>query len=276
MRRLLLPLLLLVSSLASAQTTRYVDFTELWPELQGELGFKNGDYLLVALRGQRVLTGDNYYASRRLGFDANRLTVAYEHFWSPSWSVGGTARLESYIGEQQLVVPEVLLRHRSPVFGGITFGQRLSLERTFPNNNGYAGGPGPDGQFWGRLRVDLEKLFPLGSDAATSVALRPRLSYEASTHLRFQKADNDPEERTIQFTSLRGEVGVRLSPSVDLTPWFAYQSYYREDLLQYDSNGMILYGGKVNDVVPTVGLDLRFTLVPVGAKADRRQLPTQH
>jgi hypothetical protein len=274
MRYLVLPLLLSAFG-AAAQTTRSVQPAQLWPELQGEVALRNGDYVLLALRGERN-TQDGYVGSRRLGFDANRLTIGYEHFWSNTWSWGATARLQSYIGGQQSFVPEVLLRHRSLVLGGFTFGQRLSLERTFPNNNGYVGGPGPDGQYWGRLRVDIERLYPVSSNTATGLALRPRISYEASTHLRFQKAANDMEERTIQFTSLRGEVGVRLSPNIDFTPWFAYQTSYLETLPQYDINHVQTSGGKLNLVYPTVGLDLRFTLIPSGAKADRQQLPTQH
>lgn len=277
MRRLVLILLVVgtCAATAAAQTTRNVNYTQLWPELQGELALKNGDYMLVALRGQRVLTSENYYSNRILGFDARQATVAYEHFWNARWSWGGTLRLNGYGGSEQLLVPELLVRHRSPVLGGITFGQRLSVERTLFINNHYLGSSTPSGQFWGRLRVDLEKVLPLSSDAA-GLALRPRLSYEASTHLRLQKADTDTDERTIQFTSLRGEVGVRLSPHIDFTPWFAYQTEYLETLPQYDSNGRKLYGGKVNDVYPTFGLDLRFTLLPTGTKAGRQQLPTQH
>jgi hypothetical protein len=274
MRYLVLPLLLSAFG-AAAQTTRSVQPAQLWPELQGEVALRNGDYVLLALRGERS-TQDGYVGSRRLGFDANRLTVGYEHFWSNTWSWGATARLQSYIGGQQIFVPEVLVRHRSLVLGGFTFGQRLSVERTFPNSNGYLGGSGPDGQYWGRLRVDIERLYPVGNNTATGLALRPRISYEASTHLRFQKAANDMEERTIQFTSLRGEVGVRLSPNIDFTPWFAYQTSYLETLPQYDINHVQTSGGKLNLVYPTVGLDVRFTLIPSGAKADRQQLPTQH
>lgn len=274
MRRLLLPLFLLGASAASAQVTRQVQPLQLWPELQGELALRNGDYLLLALRGQRSSATENY--GRRFGLDANRLTIGYEHFWTPNWSWGATARLQSYFGAGQVFVPEVLVRHRSPVFAGITFGQRLSLERTFPNNNGYLGGSGPDGQFWGRLRVDLEKLLPLGADPTIGLALRPRLSYEASTHLRLQKSDTDPTERTIQYTSLRGEVGVRMSPRFDLTPWFAYQTSYAYYLEFRDINGALVSGGKTNEVYPTVGLDLRFTILPAGNKSERQQLPTQH
>ena len=253
---------------------RAVQTLHLWPELQAELALKNGDYLLLAVRGERAASSAGF-AGRSLGFDTRRARVAYEHFGSASWSYGATAQLAGN-GHGAIVIPEVLLRHRSPIFGNITFGQRLSLERTFTSNGAAPLGSGPDGQTWARLRVDLEKLLPLGSDA-TGLALRPRLSYEASTHLRFQKATNDLDERTVQYTSLRGEVGVRLSPRFDFTPWFAYQTSYQQNLVFTDITGTIpVSGGKINAVYPTLGLDVRFTLLPIGGKANRVQLPTQH
>jgi hypothetical protein len=275
MRRLLLPLLLLGATAASAQVTRQVRATQLWPELQGELALRNGDYLLLTLRGERS-TADQGSYHPSLGFNTRRARLAYEHFWSPSWSWGASAQLAGGATGQTAFIPEVLLRHRSPIFGGITFGQRLSLERNFSKGGGYPLGSGPDGQFWGRLRVDVEKLLPLSSDAAAGLALRPRLSYEASTHLRLQKSDTDPTERAIQYTSLRGEVGVRVSPRFDLTPWFAYQTDYQYYLEFRDSKGVLVSGGKTNLVYPTIGLDLRFTLLPAGSKTERQQLPTQH
>ncbi|MEJ7659443.1 MAG: hypothetical protein WKG07_07370 [Hymenobacter sp.] len=245
----------------------------LWPALQGELALPNGDYLLLALRGERY-TGGDARPGCPLGFNVRRAQLAYEHFAGAAWSYGATMQLAG--GGGTVVIPAVLLRHRSPAFRGITFGQRLSLEHSFGGNGFMPLGSGPGGQTWARLRVDLEKLLPLGNDAATGLALRPRLSYEASTHLRFQKADADPDERTIQYTSLRGEVGVRLSPRFDFTPWFAYQTGYLLGLPQYDKNGLQVDGGRANQVFPTLGLEARFTLLPAGTKADRQQLPTQH
>jgi len=259
---------------------RYVQPLELWPELQSELGLKNGDYLLLSLRGERTATTYNFGPNRPLGFDTRRVALAYEHFWNANWSWGATARYESSARFEtntsgDLLVPELLLRHRSTIFGGLTFGQRLGVERQILINRHYLGGSGPDGQFWTRLRVDVERLFPLGG-TADGFALRPRLSYAASTHLRFQKKDTDADERTIQFTSLRGEVGVRLSPAIDFTPWFAYQTQYAQSLVFTDANGNPVSGGKANYVYPTLGLDVRFTIPSAGAKTDRVQLPTQH
>ena len=259
---------------------RYVQPLELWPELQAELSLKNGDYLLLSVRGERSTDGQGYYATRPLGMDTRRVALAYEHCWNDNWSWGATARYESSARFEtnttgDLLVPELLLRHRATIFGGLTFGQRLGVERQFVVNRFYHGGSGPEGQFWTRLRVDVERLFPLGG-TADGFGLRPRLSYAASTHLRFQKDENAPAERTIQWTSLRAEVGVRLSPKVDFTPWFAYQTQYRQDLVFTDATGTIpVSGGKINAVYPTLGLDVRFTITG-GDKADRPQLPTQH
>jgi len=278
--------LLLGQTVARAQTTptydlnathRYVQATQLWPQLQGEFVLANGDYLLLGLRGQRAL--NDLAGNRSLGFDARQALVGYENFGrrNPHWSYGATARLVG-VGSGQPVafVPEVLGRHRAPIFGGLTFGQRLSVERTFSSGSTQALESGPDGQFWGRLRVDAERFFYVGGSRETGVALRPRLSYEAATHLRLQKATGDPDERTIQYTALRGEVGLRLGPAVDLTPWFTYQTRYLDTLPQYDAKGNPTAGGKLNVVYPTFGLDLRLTLLPSGLGDDRQQLPTQH
>lgn len=258
---------------------RYVQATELWPEAQAELALKNGDYVLLSVRGERLLDNQSD-ANRKLGFDRRRALVGYEHFWSSRWSWGGTARLLGDGGRYGYFIPELLLRHRAPIFGGLTFGQRLSVERIIPFGVNNQGGALPDGEFWGRLRVDVERFYYLGPRPASSLALRPRLSYEAATHLRLQKADNDPDERTIQFTSLRGEVGVRVLPQLDFTPWFAYQTRYLQSLVQGQYvNGVLVptQGGKINAVYPTFGLDVRYTILPATSlKADRQQLPTQH
>ena len=274
MRYSVLAGLLLAASVASAQTSRAVYPLQVWPEAQGELALRNGDYLLLALHGERQLQDGNY-DDRPLGFDVRRALLAYEHFISSHWSYGATFRYEGYGDGFNGLAPEALLRHRSPVFAGITFGQRLSLEFRKDLYPSRVNASSPDGQVWGRLRVDLERVLPLSAEA-NGPALRPRLSAEASTHVRLQKADSDPLERTIQYTSLRADVGLRVSPRFDFTPWFAYQTFYYKSLPQYDANGNLKSGGDSNAIVPTAGLDLRFTFLPSGAKADRQQLPTQH
>ena len=274
MRRLLLLLLPLAASLtARAQTTRVTQPLALVPNAQAELALQNGDYLLLEA-GAYHYTGD-YGSSSSQGVAA----VAYEHFWTPDWSWGG--RLQAggqllagrYGGSSSgtVLVPEVLLRHRSAV-GPLTFGQRLDVERAV-----YTGTSSSADQTWGRLRLDLEKVFPLGgADAATGLALRPRLSFEAATHLRLQKSDNDHSERFVQYTGLRVEVGVRTGARFDLTPWFAYGTNYLVTLPQYDSKGNQTAGGNFNSRTPLLGLDLRFTFGPGRGAAGRRQLPTQH
>ena len=268
----LLPLALLAAALmacpAAAQTRRTVFGLQLMPEAQAEFALDGSDYLLISARGQQNTDNNGYSDPNRfLGFDQRRLSVGYEHFLSEHWSIGGTLPYIGF-GKTYALLPEVLLRHRSPV-GPLTFGQRLSLEHLFP------GQTGAKGSTYARLRADLEKAFVLGS----TVALRPRLSYEAATHLRAFSADDNPdvEERTIQFTSLRAEVGVRISPAFDFTPWFAYQSQYSFGLAQTDALGNVtIPAGRVNSVAPVLGLDLRYTFLNGQDAATRQQLPTQH
>lgn len=270
MRRLLLLAMPLVASFSSqAQTSRVTEPLALAATAQGELALKNGDYLLLSLGTVRY-TGDDPLGE---GLAA----VTYEHFWTPNWSWGGRVLADWYSFSPTRVVPEVLLRHRSAV-GPLTFGQRLSVERSeYVNGTTMGGTDNWPGQTWGRLRLDLEKIIPLGgADAATGLALRPRLSFEAATHLRLQRTDTDPAERLVQYSNLRVEVGVRTSARFDVTPWFAYWTNYLVTLPQYDSKGNQTAGGNLNLLQPSLGLDLRFTFGPGLDTADRQQLPTQH
>ncbi|GAA3974995.1 hypothetical protein [Hymenobacter antarcticus] len=266
MKKLLACALLLALTLpAAGQTRRSVYGLQLWPELQAELALTGNDYFLFALRGQNNSDNNGFSSPTRfLGFDERRVSAGYEHFWTEHWSGGGTL---SYISVNKLyvLVPELLLRHRGQL-GPLTFGQRLSFERTFPSPASYTS------QNFARLRVDLEKVLPVGR-----LALRPRLSYQAETRVRFLKAETEPNERSIQFTSLRGELGCRLSPSLDFTPWFAYQTTYSLGLAQTDAMGNItIPAGRVNSVSPVLGVDLRFTILQGRDAATRQQLPTQH
>ncbi|GAB3727156.1 hypothetical protein GCM10027594_09090 [Hymenobacter agri] len=271
MNRLLLLALVgagLLARPAAAQTRRTVFGLQLQPEAQAEVALDGSDYLLISARGLQN-TDNNGYAdpNRFLGFDQRRLSVGYEHFLNEHWSLGATLPYIGF-GKTYALLPEVLLRHRSPV-GPLTFGQRLSVEYLLP------GQTGAKGATYARLRADLEKIFPVGS----TVALRPRLSYEAATHLRAFSPDDDPnvEERTIQFTSLRAEVGMRISPAFDFTPWFAYQTQYSFGLAQTDALGNVtIPAGRVNSVAPVLGLDLRYTFLNGKDAATRQQLPTQH
>lgn len=270
-RVLTLLLVLLAAATCRAQTSHSTSPLVVQPEVQAEVGLSGNDYLLLGLRGVRF-TGDD--SPRRLGFDQRELRLGYEHFWNERWSGGATARLASDGGGTDFV-PELLLRHRAAL-GPLTFGQRLSAERTFPDNRGYLGGPGPDGKNYVRLRLDLEKQLP-----GQGITFRPRLSYELVSQIRFQKEDTDSPIRTISYGSLRAEVGVRLSPTIDLTPWFAYQTSYIHSLPQYQYDPVTgqqiqVRGGKENNTYPTLGFDLRFLILTGTSEAERIVLPSQH
>ena len=72
-------------------------------------------------------------------------------------------------------------------------------------------------------------------------------------------------------------MGCRLSPSLDFTLWFAYQTTYSLGLAQTDAMGNItIPAGRVNSVSPVLGVDLRFTFLQGRDAATRQQLPTQH
>ena len=258
---------------ATAQTMRRVQDEQLFMNLQGELALKKGDYLLLSVFGQNIPAYNRYVDDRRLlGFDTRGLNLAYEHFWSTHWSGGAAFAQESRLGNNY-IMPELLVRHRSTL-GPLTFGQRLSGYRTIAVGNTARFG-NPEGLNYLSLRADLEKLFPVGS-----VGLRPRLSYEAVMNVHLQKDQNAPDidQRTIQYTSLRAEVGLRFGDHFDLTPWFAYTTAYYFTLPQYNpiSGTPSTDGGRLNLVTPIIGLDARFTLFEGKAVFERQQLPTQH
>ncbi|QIL75924.1 hypothetical protein [Hymenobacter sp. HDW8] len=209
-----------------------------------------------------------------LSLDRAGLNMGYERFWNTRWSGGATLGLSSYSttggGDVSSlyvdVVPELFLRHWNTL-GSFNFRQRMGVEYLIP------GGVGNESRARTRLRFDLDRLIPVGGQ----VVLRPRLSYEAFAYLRFQRDEDDPKERTIDFTALRGEVGFRLSDHFDFTPWFAYQSAYSNVLQQTDIDGkVVIPGGRRNFVTPVLGLDLRYTIFKGKQAFERRQLPTQH
>ncbi|MDO7844948.1 hypothetical protein Q5H92_01155 [Hymenobacter sp. M29] len=257
---------------AAAQTRRAVMDYQLWANLQGEMALKNGDYLLLELHGEKTPAYNKYAGTDRfLGFDQRAVSLSYEHFWSDKWSGGGGLQYQPS-SDLKVLTPELRLRHRSNI-GPLTFGQRLSAYRAFPlvKERYYT----PVAQNYASLRVDLEKVFPVG---ANGFALRPRLSYEAVTNVRFQKAATDADQRTIQYTSLRAEVGCRVGNHFDFTPWFAYTTSYYFTLPQYSaiSGTPTSDPGRLNLVTPVIGLDARFTLFAGKTVFERRQLPTQH
>ena len=257
-----------LATAATAQRRRVGDLVVV-PEAQVELALKGADYVLV---GFSLITSPGGGSA----FAAGQLRLGYEHFWSEQWSGGATFRVlggNNYsrgdiLGLEGNITPGLLVRHSGKV-GGFNFGQRLGLE--------YAAtfdvlGSSNEDRALTRLRFDLDRVFPLGR----KLAVRPRLAYEVVTYLRLQRDENQTKERVIDFGNLRAEVGVRVSPHVDFTPWVASQTTYINTLPQYDANGQQTSGGRTNLVTPTLGLDLRLTLFSGGAAKERFQLPTQH
>ncbi|GAA4012496.1 hypothetical protein GCM10022408_26550 [Hymenobacter fastidiosus] len=263
---------LLVSTGAAAQQRQtFPGGAALMPEAQLEIALSGNDYLLTSFN----LVG----ATRRYstpGVEFGQFRVGYEHFWTTQWSGGATVRYVpqgnqgngELLGLPGIVTPGLLVRHLSKA-GPVSLGQRLGLE--YALGNSLLG----ESQFYNRalvrLRLDAEHVFALNR-----ISLRPRLAYEAAAYLRLQRDDEELKERFIDFGNLRGEVGVRLSPSFDLTPWVAFQTAYRNSLPFFDALGNQVSGGKVNYVTPAVGLDLRFTVGAAAAAPERQSLPTQH
>ncbi|TGE21962.1 hypothetical protein E5K00_17035 [Hymenobacter aquaticus] len=263
-----LAFLALATSSAQAQR-RTVGPTLLLPELQAEYALRQDDYLLLSVQGPTRTGSYDGTQLNQLG-----LRLGYERFWSPQWSGGGALRTDAYTSFQGVsddknlflnITPELYLRHWN-TFGAVNFRQRLGVEYTVP------GEPLVDGRALARLRLDVDRVMMVGK-----LALRPRVAYEALAYLRFQREEEQEKERVIDFGSLRADLGIRVSPHVDVTPWVASNASYLFVLEQTDLNGNVTVpGGKANTVVPVVGLDLRYTLFRGGATFERRQLPTQH
>ena len=256
----------LLASAVAAQKRAVADAV-LLPEAQAELALPGADYLLATFNLVAPTSGGG------ATFAGAQLRLGYEHFWNEHWSAGATLRVlggggagyGDFIGQDGSLTPGLLLRHRSRL-GGFTLGQRLAAEyaTTFD-------AAGRD-RTLARLRLDAERAFPLGP----RLALRPRLAYELAAYVRLLRAANDPEERAVDFGSLRAEVGLRLSPRLDLTPWAASQTRFITSLPQYNSSGAQVGGGRTNLLTPLVGLDVRLMLGPSEGRAERQYLPTQH
>jgi hypothetical protein len=267
---LLLPALLLASLSATAQR-RLTSDVFLLPEVQAELALKNNDYLLFGFNAVAQTSGGGNT------FSGGQLRLGYEHFWNEQWSGGASLRIlramdqryGDFLGQPGNVTPGVFLRHLGKL-GSLNFGQRLGVEYAISTND--ALNIINQNRGLARLRLDLDRIFPLSGN----VALRPRVAYEAAAYLRLQRDEDEFKERTIDFGVLRAEVGVRLSPHVDITPWVASQTQYAVLVPQYDATGRQVSGGRTNLVAPVVGLDARFTLFSGDAAQERRQLPTQH
>lgn len=259
---------MLVATGASAQR-RSVGDVVLTPEAQVEVAFKGADYLLASFNLISNPSGGGSFAG-------GQLRLGYEHFWNEQWSAGATLRIlggdnysyGDFLGLEGNITPGVLVRHTGKL-GAFNFGQRLGLEyaTTFD-----VLGSSNENRALTRLRLDVDRVFPLGG----KLAIRPRIAYEVVTYLRLQRDENQLKERVVDFGNLRAEVGVRLSPHVDLTVWSASQTYYLNTLPQYDASGQQTGGGRTNLLTPLVGLDLRLTVFTKAATPERYQLPTQH
>ena len=260
---------LFCATTANAQRRYYRDLIII-PEVQAEWALKGNDYLVTSFN-LRSLTGP---ASPGGTFAGAQLFVGYEHWLSEKWSWGPTLRLQGgdligFAGEGLGLAGEItagaLLRHTGTI-GSFRFSQRLGVEYSAPLDQ-YV-----EDRALARLRLEVDPQFPL----TENMALRPRIAYEAAVYVRLQRDETDLKERVIDFGTLRGEIGWRVSPRFDLTPWLTSQAIYYNALPQYDPNGVEVSGGRSNLVGPVAGLDVRFTFLGKNDSPDRRQLPTQH
>ncbi|RSK46003.1 hypothetical protein [Hymenobacter perfusus] len=274
MRSIVLSLsaLLVVTACFSAQAQRRTKGASvLQPQAQVELPLSGNDYLFGAVNLQHF---DTDLEGTPL-FSGQGLRLGYEHFFNEQWSWGAVIngqRVQSnslYAASSytHVLLPEVFGRHWN-TFGSVNFRQRLAVGYNWPLDVTNAG------RFLASLRLDVDRVFPLGS---TGFALRPRVAFEPVAYLRFQRDEFEAKEPFLDFSELRGEVGVRLSSRFDFTPWFAWQNAYNIALPQYNADGTVkIPGGNVRFVQPTLGLDLRLTLGKSAGSAERRQLPTQY
>jgi hypothetical protein len=270
-----LPALLAATAVVGLTSTvqaqqRIKGATALQPQAQLELPLSGNDYVFGAVGLQHFDTG----LEETPLFSGQSVRLGYEHFWNDQWSWGAVVngqRVENNTGYSSfythLLLPEVFGRHWN-TFGRVNFRQRLAIGYNWPLDVTNSG------RFLAALRLDMDRIFPLGN---TGFALRPRVAFEPVAYLRFQREDYEAKEPFLDFSELRGEVGVRLSPRFDFTPWFAWQNAYNIALPQYDANGNVkIPGGNSRFVQPVLGLDMRVTLGAAAGSAERRQLPTQY
>lgn len=250
------------------------------PELQVEIRPTDHSYGYLALGGLRYSDYNNIVVDRTLGLDTRYLAAGYEQqFNKGPWSWGATGRLAGD-GSRTAFQLGLLLSHRSAI-GPLAFGQRLAVEYAFtdaarldPAYNLLTpyGAVSPT---LVRLRFDLQPRDRIA--LGEGVSLNPRVSFEPALFLRLQKADTDPDKRTIDFTSLRGELGFSFAQgALDVTPWFAFQTNYVRTLIQTDQYGNPTSNGKLNVRLPTVGLELRYSLPHAEPAEGSFMLPTQH
>ena len=251
-----LAILLLTAGQAIAQR-RTVGDVVVQPQVQGEYSLHGDDYVFV---GFNLLTNGSSGST----FAGGQLRAGYEHFWNQQWSWGTRVEVSHY--SQNILTPEVFARHWN-TFGSVNFRQRLGLRYRIPFDDSQE-------RALVGLRLDVDRIFPVGS---SGLMLRPRLSAEPIAYLRFQREDYEAKEPFLDFSELRGEVGVRLSSRFDFTPWFSWQNSYNIALPQYNADGSVkIPGGNSRYVQPVLGLDLRLTLGQPADNTERRQLPTQY
>lgn len=277
----ILILMLLLPCLAFGQgATRQWRGTAWQPELQAEVATGERGYVYLALGGLRYSDYNNIVVDRTLGLDTRYLAAGYEQqFQNDWWSWGVTVRVAGDAGRGAIVQPGLLLRHRTPL-GPLTLGQRLGVEYAFSDTYRIDPAYNLPSRYAAvsptlvRLRLDL---YPTDGLVAGKVSFVPRLSFEPALFLRLQRADSDPEKRTIDFTSLRADVSVRFTEAgLDVVPWAALQTQYVRTIIQLDANGNPTSNGKFNSYLPAVGLELRYTLSHTKYEHGRFALPTQH
>lgn len=261
--------LLSVAASTSVQAQRRIRVPAVYqPQAQVEMPLSGDNYLFGAFNLQHFDTG----LAQVPTFSGQGFRLGYEHFGSPAWSWGATLEGQRYryftnLSAEYFLAPELFGRHWN-TFGQVNFRQRLGVSFAGPLEE-YS-----SGRALASLRLDVDRVFPLGTGG---VALRPRIAFEPVAYLRFQRDDFEAKEPFLDFSELRGEVGVRLSSRFDFTPWFAWQNAYSIALPQFDANGNLkIPGGNSRAVQPTVGLDLRITLGNSAGSTERRQLPTQY
>jgi hypothetical protein len=276
----LLALLLASAGQVAAQSTEKLRRpVVLAPELQAAVMLAEGNYAYFGVGGRRE-TADFAGRNPALGLDFLTITAGYEHNWNPQWSWGATLRYATEPAaalKRSALVPGLLLRHRAAI-GPVQFGQRLGVEYAIGGAQ-YNASPFPTTSVYSRtllrLRLDVEKTIRLSSQP-DGFALRPRVSFEPALFLRLQKADTDMEKRTVDFTSLRGEIGLQAGAQLSITPWVGMQANYSRLVIQFDGNQMPTSNGKLNTRTLAVGLDLRYTFLASQPRDDWQQLPTQN
>jgi hypothetical protein len=283
MRRYFIPVLSLLPVLAYSQGTDIIKRgTLVQPELQIELAPDEHRYVFLGLGGLRYGDYNTVVTDRTLGLDTRYLTAGYEQQLGTGWwSWGATLRVASRSTPSNTAwQPGLLLRHRSALGGGLVLGQRLATEYALKGDTRLDPAYSFNSQYTAasrllvRLRLDLYR--QNGFRVADWLNLSPRVSFEPAVFLRLQRETNDPDKRTIDFTSLRVDVSATVPGThLTFTPWFAWQTQYQSILIQ-TQNGVPTSNGKLNTHLPTMGIEMRVNLSHKVNAEGQFALPTQH